>query len=232
MPVSLDATATVIGEITVEIGGVEHDYLSTSLAATATFSALDLRVVTPLSALPVATATTDVTLSKKLRLSAPAAASASIPALNMPARIDLGNLPPGQDSIVGSRNIRVFVFATATMRKRKRLVGNLAASATFSALLLRTKTNLATGIFVATATATATLSRRYRLAADLAATATFDDESLYTHVRMAVNASATATITAPLYMNIFDVAPVERTVFVRFNPRVVVLPPPRREVDA
>lgn len=236
---AITATAVTVGEPSVEIGGVVHAYLSVNATAGATIDPPALRCVCPLAVDATAEAVADALLYRRRGLAAEAVVTAGIAEPFLHARVNLGALPPGQDSIVGTQRIRAFAFVSADLRRKRRLGVNAAATATLTpaprlALRVRLAVNATAGTRDPASGDDATATRlflRKRLAVD--ATAGVEDTPfpLYTRVRLAVNATATAASEATLYMNIFDQAPTTRTVRVAYNPRTVVVPPPRREVD-
>lgn len=230
MPLELTATAMIFGGMSVRIGGIQQQYLAAFSTATGTIQATSLSATCPLVADATASAETSAALYPQRRLTAAAAALASIDQPFIFSRVNLGDLPPGQDSIIGSRRIRAFGFASAEMKKRKAL--SILATAT-ATLLPRLSL---TGRLAANASAhgetVVTLYVRRTLVVDATATAAFDQTSLFTYARLAANMDATATLQPTLYMNTFDVAPTVRTVYVGSRPRTAVPTRIRREVDA
>lgn len=239
LAVNATATAVTVGEVSVEIDGVLHAYLSVNATAGATIEPPALTCLCPLAVDATAGAQAQATLFRKVALRANAAASGGIDPPHLHAFVNLGALPPGQDSIIGTQRIRAFAFVSAGLVRKRALSVNATATATMSpAPRLRNRRVMAVNATAGVTAASgddapdATLYVRKRLSVDATAGATMDSVLLYTYVRLGVNATAGCVSTAELYMNIFDQAPIERTVRVRFNPRVVVLPPPRRTTDA
>lgn len=236
---AVDATAgaTMVGEMSVEIDGVVHAYLSVNATAGATIDPLHLTVLRRMSVDATAGAAVEATLYRKISLGAIAAASAVVEPPALHAFVNLGALPPGQDSIVGTQRIRAFAFVTANLVRRRGLQVNATAGATIAPPVLRRRLFMAVNARAGTAGLSdegppIALYVKRMLAVDATAGAEIEPPLLFRYRRLAVNATAGATAAAELFMNIFDQAPIERTVYVRFAPRVVTLPPPRRTTDA
>lgn len=237
LAVNATASATTVGEMSVEIDGVVHAYLSVNATAGATIEPPALWCLCPLAVNATAGAVAEATMYRKLVLRANAAASAAVEPPPLHAFVNLGALPPGQDSIVGTQRIRAFAFVTASLVRRRNLAVNATAGATIAPPVLRRRLFLAVNARAGTAANTGEepgipLYVKRMLAVDATAGATIEPLQLFRYRRLAVDATAGAVVTAELFMNIFDMAPIERTVYVRFSPRVVVLPPPRRTINA
>lgn len=231
LAVDATATAEIFGGMSVEIGGVVHAYLAAFPTATAATD-VTLHASCPLAADLAATAATDVPMARRRRLGADATAVAAFDTPFLSARVNLGELPPGQDSIIGSKNIRAFGFASATLKKRKRLAVNASATAVMSPLpRLRMSVRLAVNA-TATAVTAVALYPRDGLAIDASATATIDAPILFTFLQLQADMTATAVVDPTLYLNIFDMAPPVRTVIVPYQPRTAYPTRIRREVDA
>lgn len=237
LAVNATAGATTVGEISVEIDGVVHAYLSVNAAAGATIAPLHLTVLRRMSVDATAGAQSEATMYRRIRLGANAAASATVAPPPLHAFVNLGALLPGQDSIVGTQRIRAFAFVTASLVRRRTLAVNATAGATIAPPVLRRRLFLAVNARAGTAGIAdegppIALYVKRMLAVDATAGAEIEPPPLFRYRRLAVNATAGATASVELFMNIFDQAPIERTVYVRFSPRVVVLPPPRRTTNA
>ena len=231
LAVGATATAEFFAGMSVEIGGVVHAYLDAIATATATMSPPALTCRCPLAATLDAGAVVSVTTGIRRALRATGSATASVDTPFLYAAVNLGGFLPGQDSIIGSQRIRAFGFASAEMRRRRRLTVSAAATAVISPLRLQMQVRMAAA-GAATAVTAVTLYRRFGLAVDASATATIAAQTLFNVLRMAANMTATAAVVPALYMNIFDQAPITRTVFVRYRPRVAVPTKIRRVVDA
>ena len=227
------ATAEVFGGMSVEVGGVVQAYLAAFATASGTVESLALTCSCPLAVDMAASATADVSVTRRRRLSADASAIAGISPPFLNALVNLGELPPGQDSIVGTKNIRAFGFASATMRRRKALAVNATATAVMSpAPRIMLQVRLAVSATAGVKEAIVTLYRGRSFAVDATAGATIDLASLFAITRLGADMTATAVIQPALYMNIFDQAPITRTVFVPFRTRTAYPSRIRRIVDA
>ena len=227
------ATAEFFAGMSVEIGGVVHAYLDAIATATATMDPPALACLCPLAAMLDAGAVVSVTtgIRRALRVSGSATASVDTPFLY--AAVNLGGFLPGQDSIIGTQRIRAFGFATASLRRRRLLAANGTAVATMLPRpRLQMQVRFAVVATAGTGRAEAALYRRRQFAVDAAATATIDAATLFSFVRLTAGLTATATLLPAIYLNIFDQAPITRTVFVRYQPRVAVPTRIRRVVDA
>lgn len=236
---AVDATAgaSTVGEMSVEIGGVVHAYLSVNATAGASIAPLHLTVLRRMSVDASAGAQVEATLYRKIKLGAIAEVSAVVEPPPLHAFVNLGALPPGSDSLVGTQRIRAFAFCTANLIRRRGLGVNATAGATIAPPVLRRRLFLAVNARAGTGVSTGDepgipLYVKRMLAVNATAGAQIEPPLLFRYRRMAVNATAGATVSVELFMNIFDKAPTERTVYVRFAPRVVVLPPPRRTTNA
>lgn len=227
------ATAEIFGGMSVEIGGVVHAYLAAFSNATATIDPPALTCACPLSADMAASAIAGITMYRRRRLGADSAVTGSVSPPFLHARLNLGELPPGQDSIVGSKNIRAFGFAFATMRRRKRLSVNATATAVMSPLpRVALQVRMSVAATAGVSSIVATLYRGQSVAVDATAGATIDSLSLFAITRLGADMTATAAMQPSLYMNIFDQAPIVRTVFVQYQSRTAYPSRIRREVDA
>lgn len=180
----------------------------------------------------MAGAVAEAAMVRRQSLGTSATATAAIDQPFLFARVNLGDLPPGQDSIVGTRRIRAFAFASASLMKRKRLSVAATATATIAAPRLALTVRLSVNAKASAGILSQVLYVRRSLGVDATATATIEPDSLFAYIRLAANLTATATLQPTLYMNTFDVAPIVRTVFVGFRPRTAYPTRIRREVDA
>jgi hypothetical protein len=227
------ATAEIFGGMSVEVGGIVQAYLAAFMTASATVDTLPLTCACPLAADMTATAVTEVSGFRKRGLVAAAAATGAISPPFLTARVNLGELPPGQDSFIGSKNIRAFGFASATMNRRKRLAVFASATAAISpAPRVALQIRMAVAATAGVSSTLVTLYRKQAIAVDATAGATIDSLSLFAITRLGANLTATATMQPTLYMNIFDQAPITRTVFVQYRSRTAYPSRIRREVDA